>query len=57
MLDNQVKTMLVCDPKSTKTAASMLVKVGSLEDPIDVQGIAHLTEHMLFQGSEKYPDE
>ena len=32
----------------------MAVNVGSLED--SVNGIAHLCEHMLFQGSSKYPD-
>ena len=29
---------------------------GSGDDPKDLQGLAHLTEHMLFLGSEKYPE-
>lgn len=31
--------------------------VGALKDPVEFQGLAHFLEHMLFMGSEKYPDE
>jgi predicted Zn-dependent peptidase len=30
-------------------------RCGSGDDPEDIPGLAHLTEHMLFLGSEKYP--
>lgn len=39
------------------SAAAMAVGVGSFHDPPGVQGLAHYLEHMLFMGSEKYPDE
>jgi hypothetical protein len=39
------------------SAAAMAVGVGSFYDPEGVQGLAHYLEHMLFMGSEKYPDE
>ena len=39
------------------SAAAMAVGVGSFHDPEGVQGLAHYLEHMLFMGSEKYPDE
>ena len=45
------------DPDSNLTAASMEVAVGSFSDPVEVQGLAHFCEHMLFLGTEKYPDE
>jgi len=35
----------------------MNVNVGCLEDPIEREGLAHYLEHMLFLGTEKYPDE
>ena len=35
---------------------SLSVGVGSLKDPSEYNGIAHLLEHMLFLGTEKYPD-
>jgi insulysin len=35
----------------------MDVKVGSTSDPPDCLGLAHFLEHMLFMGTEKYPEE
>ena len=55
-LDNGLKVILVSNPKYNISAASMHVKVGSLSDPEDAQGLAHFLEHLLFLGTEKYPD-
>jgi insulysin len=33
------------------------VHVGSMRDPGHSQGLAHFLEHLLFMGTEKYPDE
>ena len=55
-LDNGLKVILVSNPKYNISAASMNVKVGSLSDPKDAQGLAHFLEHLLFLGTEKYPD-
>jgi nardilysin len=38
-------------------AAAMVVGVGSMYDPPEAQGLAHLLEHMLFMGTQKYPEE
>lgn len=38
-------------------AAAMLVGGGSFYDPVECQGMAHFLEHLLFMGSEKYPEE
>lgn len=38
-------------------AAAMVVGVGSMSDPPECQGLAHFLEHLLFMGSEKYPEE
>ena len=35
----------------------MSVCVGGFHEPGTVGGLAHFCEHMLFMGSEKYPDE
>eukprot|EP00299_Pterocystis_sp_00344_P020106 c9899_g1_i3.p1 GENE.c9899_g1_i3~~c9899_g1_i3.p1 ORF type:complete len:436 (-),score=106.58 c9899_g1_i3:173-1336(-) len=35
----------------------MDVFVGYFQDPEDLPGLAHFLEHMLFLGTEKYPDE
>eukprot|EP01036_Dinobryon_divergens_P028604 gene28604-37575_t len=45
------------DINSHKAAAALSVQVGSYADPPVAEGCAHFLEHMLFMGSEKYPDE
>ncbi len=40
-----------------QAAAAMVVGVGSLSDPHNMQGLSHYLEHMLFMGSEQFPDE
>lgn len=54
-LDNQIKVLLIADDTAEKAAASLDVHVGSRHDPIEWQGLAHFLEHMLFLGTEKYP--
>ena len=54
-LDNQLQILLISDPQADKAAAALDVSVGSSADPLDRQGIAHFLEHMLFLGTEKYP--
>ena len=55
-LDNALKVILVSDQDADKAAASMNVAVGSGDDPADREGLSHFLEHMLFLGTEKYPD-
>ncbi len=55
VLDNGLKVLLVSDPRADKAAASLDVNVGSGSDPENRQGLAHFLEHMLFLGTEKYP--
>ncbi|MDX1633599.1 MAG: insulinase family protein [Marinobacter sp.] len=55
-LDNGLEVLLVSDPDSDKAAASLNVSVGSGDDPADRAGMAHFLEHMLFLGTEKYPE-
>ncbi|WP_244158282.1 insulinase family protein [Salinicola socius] len=55
-LDNGLQALLVSDPDADKAAAAMDVSVGSDNDPADMPGLAHFLEHMLFLGTEGYPD-
>ncbi len=55
-LDNQLQVLLISSPGSDKAAASMNVAVGSGDDPKDREGLSHFLEHMLFLGTEKYPE-
>ncbi|KDO32235.1 hypothetical protein SPRG_02713 [Saprolegnia parasitica CBS 223.65] len=44
-------------PAPRKAGACLTVGVGSFAEPEHLPGLAHYLEHMLFMGSEKYPDE
>ncbi|KAL3284944.1 hypothetical protein HHI36_019075 [Cryptolaemus montrouzieri] len=57
VLSNQMKVLLVSDPSTDKSAAAMDVNVGYMSDPKHVLGLAHFCEHMLFLGTQKYPNE
>ena len=56
-LSNGLKVVIISDPETDKSACAMNVTIGSLCDPLEFQGMAHFLEHMLFMGTEKYPDE
>ena len=56
-LTNGMKICLVSSPNTEWASATMDVRVGSMSDPNDIPGLAHLCEHLLFMGSEKYPAE
>lgn len=53
---NGIRAVLVHKSDSDRSAASIVVATGSDHDPEEVPGMAHYLEHMLFLGSEKYPD-
>lgn len=55
-LDNGIEVLLVSDPAVEKSAAALSVGVGLLFDPMAYQGMAHYLEHMLFLGTQKYPE-
>ncbi|MEX0324639.1 MAG: insulinase family protein [Puniceicoccaceae bacterium] len=57
VLDNGLKVLMVSDPDLNLSSASMAIDVGSFKDPEDALGLAHFLEHMLFLGTEKYPNE
>ena len=55
-LPNDMQVLLISDPSSDKAAASLDVYVGSYQNPKDRAGLVHFLEHMLFLGTEKYPE-
>lgn len=56
MLGNDLQVVLVSDPELENSAASLAVGVGSAQDPLEHQGLAHYLEHMLFLGTKKFPE-
>ncbi len=55
-LENQLEVLLVSDPAAKNSAATIAVPVGSMHNPDSQLGLAHYLEHMLFLGSERYPE-
>ncbi|NCG19238.1 MAG: peptidase M16, partial [Rhodobacterales bacterium] len=55
-LDNGLRVMAISDPNTDSAAAALDVHIGQFSDPFDRQGLSHFLEHMLFMGTEKYPD-
>jgi len=55
-LDNSLEVLLISDPDAPKAAAALDILVGSGDNPPSRAGLAHFLEHMLFLGTEKYPD-
>jgi len=55
-LDNKLEVIMVSDPESDKSAAALSVGVGLMFDPMSQQGMAHYLEHMLFLGTDRFPE-
>ena len=55
-LENGLQIFFIEDIKVKISSASMYVKVGNIDNPENIAGLAHFLEHMLFMGSKKYPD-
>ena len=54
-LDNNLDVLLISDPATDKAAAALDLYIGSYQNPEQRQGLAHFLEHMLFLGTEQFP--
>ena len=54
-LANGLEVALVSDRDADEAGAALSVKAGSFDDTL--LGLAHFHEHMLFLGTQKYPEE
>ncbi len=55
-LVNGLKCMVIQDCNAVNISLSLSICVGHTNDPTGYQGLSHLLEHMLFQGSKNYPE-
>lgn len=55
VLSNGLPVLLVQHSASEKSAAALTINVGHFDDPVDREGLAHFLEHMLFLGSQRFP--
>ncbi|OJJ79250.1 a-pheromone processing metallopeptidase Ste23 [Aspergillus glaucus CBS 516.65] len=56
-LENKLEALLVHDPDTDKASAACNVNVGNFSDYDDMAGLSHAVEHLLFMGTEKFPQE
>lgn len=55
-LDNGMTVLLISDEKANKSLMSAIIPIGSMDDPVSQQGLAHYLEHMILMGSKNYPE-
>jgi predicted Zn-dependent peptidase len=53
-LPNGLDVIAEVNPDSHSTALGLFVKTGSRDESMDVNGVSHFLEHMMFKGSDKY---
>jgi len=56
VLDNGLRLIVHEDHKAPIVAVSVWYHVGSKDEPAGHTGFAHLFEHIMFEGSENYPE-
>ena len=54
-LPNGLDVLVISDPLADKAAAALDVNIGSGSNPPGREGLAHFLEHLLFLGTERYP--
>ncbi|QIW16758.1 pitrilysin [Pasteurellaceae bacterium RH1A] len=55
-LANGMTVLLISDEKANKSLMSLALPIGSMEDPVSQQGLAHYLEHMVLMGSKDFPE-
>ncbi len=54
-LPNQLEVLTISDPRFVKSSAALAVMAGSMQNPDEHLGLAHFLEHMLFLGTQEFP--
>ena len=54
-LKNGVRLMMIPMEGVNSVATSVMVSVGSRYETVEINGISHFLEHMVFKGTKKYP--
>lgn len=56
-LDNGMRVVLIQHKKLPAVAHMLWYQVGSAQEKAGKTGLAHFLEHMMFQGTKRYPDD
>ncbi|QGR02878.1 insulinase family protein [Ehrlichia ruminantium] len=55
-LDNGLEIYILPNHRSPAVMHMVLYKVGGSDDPVGYSGLAHFFEHLMFSGTEKFPN-
>ncbi len=55
-LDNGLEVLLAPDARVPKVGMALVYRVGGMNEPAGRSGFAHLFEHLMFSGTQKYPN-
>lgn len=53
-LDNGLTVYMSVNPDEPKVQGSVVVRVGSKNDPAETTGLSHYLEHLMFKGTKQY---
>src|SRR5690606_25453833 len=56
VLDNGLQVVVVPNTRLPIVTQQVWYKVGAAEDPSGQPGLAHFLEHLMFKGTERFPD-
>ncbi len=56
VLNNGLRVLLVSNPKLNLSSVALAVDAGSFDNPVARPGLAHYLEHLVFLGTDKFPD-
>lgn len=55
-LKNNLQVLTISHKSFVKSSAALAVRAGSMENPDEHLGLAHFLEHLLFLGTEEFPE-
>ncbi|MGN7618778.1 MAG: insulinase family protein [Ehrlichia sp.] len=55
-LDNGIEVYVIPNARAPVVMHMVLYKVGGSDDPVGYSGLAHFFEHLMFSGTEKFPN-
>ena len=56
VLDNGLRVLLCSNPKLNLSSVALAVDAGSFDNPDTRPGLAHYLEHLVFLGTDRFPD-
>src|SRR6185503_18388499 len=56
-LQNGMQVLVVPDHRAPVITQMLWYRVGAVDDPPGISGLAHFFEHMMFRGTKAYPDD